>query len=190
MTTNETLIRDPQGGANQSGLRDQNARVILSLIRRQGDVSSAEIARRSGLSAQTVSVPCFRELPEGNAVRGEDAEMHLSIDRRLGGEKGCFMVRAGQNDLALLGVEEGDFVLVSPTTVDEVENGSVVIARIGAESIFHRFQRNGRGVHLESLRSGVDGTHVEDPSKLRLIGRVTGFYRKMDESASVNLTQH
>lgn len=48
-------VRDLEGGSNQSGLRDQNARLVLSYIRRHGSMASAEIARRSGLSAQTVS---------------------------------------------------------------------------------------------------------------------------------------
>ncbi|PWK58937.1 ROK family transcriptional regulator [Silicimonas algicola] len=64
MTTNETFIRVSGSGANQSGLRDQNARVVLSFIRRHGELPSAEIARRSGLSAQTVS----------NIVRALEAE--------------------------------------------------------------------------------------------------------------------
>lgn len=51
----DIAVRDPEGGANQTGLRDQNARLILSYIRRHGEMASAEIARRSGLSAQTVS---------------------------------------------------------------------------------------------------------------------------------------
>lgn len=55
MTLGDVNIVDPQGGANQSGLRDNNARVVLSFIRRHGAMPSAEIARRSGLSAQTVS---------------------------------------------------------------------------------------------------------------------------------------
>lgn len=55
MTLEDVQIVDPHGGANQSGLRDANARVVLSFIRRHGAMPSAEIARRSGLSAQTVS---------------------------------------------------------------------------------------------------------------------------------------
>ncbi len=51
----DPLIIDPKGATNQSGLRDQNARVVLSFLRRHGEMPSAEIARRSGLSAQTVS---------------------------------------------------------------------------------------------------------------------------------------
>lgn len=55
MSAKDAAIRDPGGGANQSGLRDQNARLVLSFLRRHGEMPSAEIARRSGLSPQTVS---------------------------------------------------------------------------------------------------------------------------------------
>lgn len=49
-------ILDPSGGANQIGVRAHNERLVLSLVRRHGALSKADIARRSGLSAQTVSV--------------------------------------------------------------------------------------------------------------------------------------
>jgi len=43
-------------GANLTGVRMHNERLVLSLIRRHGSLAKAEIARRSGLSPQTVSV--------------------------------------------------------------------------------------------------------------------------------------
>ncbi len=43
-------------GANQTGVRAHNERLVLSLIRRHVSLPKAEIARRSGLSPQTVSV--------------------------------------------------------------------------------------------------------------------------------------
>ncbi len=43
-------------GANQTGLRDHNERLVLSLIHRHGSLSSAEIASATRLSPQTVSV--------------------------------------------------------------------------------------------------------------------------------------
>ena len=55
MSVTDAHILDPEGATNQSGLRDQNARVVLSYVRRHESIPSAEIARRSGLSAQTVS---------------------------------------------------------------------------------------------------------------------------------------
>ncbi len=62
----DTFIRTSERGATQSGLRDRNARLVLSYLRRHGELSGAEIARRSGLSAQTVS-NIIRAL-EGNGL--------------------------------------------------------------------------------------------------------------------------
>lgn len=47
---------DPSRGTNQSGVRLYNERLVLSLVRRHGSLAKAEIARLTGLSAQTISV--------------------------------------------------------------------------------------------------------------------------------------
>ena len=58
-------------GTNQSGMRDYNERLTLSLVRRHGSLSKTEIARLTKLSAQTVSV-IMRELEdEGLLLRNE-----------------------------------------------------------------------------------------------------------------------
>ncbi len=49
-------IRAESRGTNQIGVRAYNERLVLSLIRRHGQIAKAEIARLTGLSAQTVSV--------------------------------------------------------------------------------------------------------------------------------------
>lgn len=60
-----------QRGSNQSGLRAYNERLVLSLVRRKGALAKAEIAKMTGLSAQTVSV-IMRELEsEGLLRKGE-----------------------------------------------------------------------------------------------------------------------
>lgn len=140
------------------------------------------------LSADTVAVPCFAEMPA--RASGPGAEMHLSVDRQLGSENGSFIVRAAAGDLAVMGVTEGDFILVSPVNVEDVDDGSIVVAEVGGASTFHRFTRNGQGLSLVSLQPGGETTLVEDPGSLRLVGRVAGFYRKMDEVGTVNLTHH
>ncbi|CAN7577658.1 ROK family transcriptional regulator [Rhizobium sp. LjRoot254] len=69
-------VVDPMGGANQTRVRAYNERLVLSLVRRHGSLSKAEIARRTGLSAQTVSV-IMRALEQdgllkrGNPQRGK-----------------------------------------------------------------------------------------------------------------------
>ena len=58
-------------GTNQSGMRDYNERLTLTLVRRHGSLSKTEIARLTRLSAQTVSV-IMRELEdEGLLLRNE-----------------------------------------------------------------------------------------------------------------------
>ena len=47
---------DKVRGSNQAGLRAHNERAVLSLIRRNGALAKADIARRTGLSPQTASV--------------------------------------------------------------------------------------------------------------------------------------
>ena len=128
--------------------------------------------------------------PVDDGAQGDRPEMYVAIDRRLGGESGSFFVRAASGDLAVLGVEEGDFVLVSPASVENVDDGSIIVARVGGGAPFHRFVRNGKGVHLEALRPGGDTMFVEDASNLRVIGRVTGLYRRMDDAPALNLTHH
>lgn len=58
-------------GTNQSGMRDHNERLVLSLVRQHGGLAKSDIARMTGLSAQTVSV-IMRELEdEGLLLRRE-----------------------------------------------------------------------------------------------------------------------
>ena len=63
-------ILDTSGGSNQIRVRAYNERLVLSLVRRHGALSKADIARRTGLSAQTVSVIMRALEKEGLLARG------------------------------------------------------------------------------------------------------------------------
>jgi predicted NBD/HSP70 family sugar kinase len=58
-------------GSNQSGMRDHNERLVLSLVRQETALSKSDIARITGLSAQTVSVIMRALEQDGLLVRGE-----------------------------------------------------------------------------------------------------------------------
>lgn len=79
-------VVDPGGGANLTRVRAYNERLVMSLVRRHGSLSKADIARRSGLSAQTVTV-IMRALEKdhlltrGDPVRGRVGQP--SIPMRL-----------------------------------------------------------------------------------------------------------
>lgn len=143
------------------------------------------------LGPGAVSVPCFSEIPEDPSSSASAPGIErLSIDRRLGGEEGSFFLRAGPSDLALLGVEEGDLVLLSPITAQSAVDGAVVLVRNGGRARFHKVHKNGRGLVLEPLARGGERVLVEDPKKTVLLGRVAGFYRKVDDAGPPALTRH
>ncbi|MGA0964195.1 MAG: winged helix-turn-helix domain-containing protein, partial [Paracoccaceae bacterium] len=58
-------------GTNQSGVRERNERLVLSILRREGPLPKAEIARRTGLSAQTASVIMRALESDGLIAKGE-----------------------------------------------------------------------------------------------------------------------
>jgi len=143
------------------------------------------------LHPQTVSLPCYARIPEDRGrMRADGAEMFLTIDRRLAGEKGGYFVRARESDLPALGVSEGDYVLVEPVNSDELEDGAVVAARVGESPAYYQYETNGKGAILKPLAGGEQPTHVEDPGSISLLGRVAAVYRKMDGGAPVNVTPH
>ncbi len=83
---------DPSRGTNQSGVRLYNERLVLSLIRRHGSLAKAEIARLTGLSAQTISVIMrqleadglvVKEAPQRGKIGQPSVPFSLNPGRRL-----------------------------------------------------------------------------------------------------------
>lgn len=69
----ERVPQDASGqrGSNQSGMRAHNERLVLSLVRQHGALAKSDIARITGLSAQTVSVIMRALEQDGLLLRGE-----------------------------------------------------------------------------------------------------------------------
>ncbi|SDK40469.1 ROK family transcriptional regulator [Aliiruegeria lutimaris] len=96
-------------GSNQSGLRAHNERLILSLLRNKGPMPKAEIARVTGLSAQSVSV-IMRGLEQegllerGEAIRGKVGQP--SVPMRLSPNGAYFFgLKIGRRSIDLLLVD-------------------------------------------------------------------------------------
>lgn len=145
------------------------------------------------LAPDAVSVPCYPGLPDDRAApAGAHADMSLTLDRRLAGGRGSFLVVASGQDLAVLGVADGDYVLVEPAGLDDIPDGDVLAARLGGGAAgFHKLSRNGRGVYLQSMGSGGTPVLVEDPETVDVLGRVGGIFRRMEgPSAQANVTAH
>ncbi len=61
----------PLRGTNQAGMRDYNERLVLSLVRQNGALAKSDIARLTGLSAQTTSVIMRALERDGLLKRGQ-----------------------------------------------------------------------------------------------------------------------
>lgn len=64
-------VREHIGGVNQSGVRDYNERLLLSMLQRNGAMPGSDLARRAGLSPQTVSVILRKLEKDGFVKRGQ-----------------------------------------------------------------------------------------------------------------------
>src|SRR5215217_3626777 len=65
-----TLIRSLSSGVNQSGVRDHNERLLLTLLQRNGPTPGSDLARMANLSPQTVSINLREMEAEGLLSRG------------------------------------------------------------------------------------------------------------------------
>lgn len=93
-------------GSNQSGMRARNERLVLTILRRQGPLPKAEIARITGLSAQTVSVimrALERDglLEKGEKLRGKVGQP--SVPMRLAADGAFFLgLKVGRRSSELI----------------------------------------------------------------------------------------
>jgi repressor LexA len=141
------------------------------------------------LDPQTISVPCFREIPDDrDTVPASRAETHFSMDRRIAGAKGSFFVRARGDEMLGLGLSEGDFLLVEPARADQIADGDVVAARNGEHRAFFRLSRDGSSVLLRPSLPDAPPIPVEDMNGTILLGRVTALYRRMNGVGAVMST--
>ncbi len=69
--TGQTQMPQGMRGSNQSGLRAWNERLLFTLLHRHGAMPKAEIARVTGLSAQTVSVIIRALEQDGFLAKGD-----------------------------------------------------------------------------------------------------------------------
>ena len=144
------------------------------------------------LDSKTVSVPCFASLPDDRKGFASDGvEAYFSMDRRMAGAKGCYFVRARDDEFSAVGVEKGDLLLVEPTSSSRLQEGDLVVVRTEPGPRLFRYRPNGRKHQFLPARSSDAPLSVGSPEELDLAGRVTGLYRSFEETAvPVSSTTH
>ncbi len=134
------------------------------------------------LNPDAVSLPCYGGFPRAGAERRTDgAEAFLTLDRRIAGPPGSYLVRVGADATVGAGVQEGDLLLVEPVEGERVRDGDLLAIRFGGEPELHRFSRNGRSIQLIPAVGGP-ALAVERIEDLEIAGRVTAMHRRFDET--------
>ena len=144
------------------------------------------------LDPQTVSVPCYIAIPDDRQGFASDGvEAYYSVDRRMAGRKGCYFVRARGEEFEGLGIEQGDFLLVEPTSADAVMEGDLLVIERPEGMGLYRYSGNGDHHFLSPARAGVEPFAVGSTEDLGVTGRVTGLFRSFERTAvPVSATAH
>jgi len=137
------------------------------------------------LNAETVSIPCFRDLPrEGVAGPASPQETVLTLDRKLvQGSKGSFFVRVRGEEVAALGLSDGDHLLVEPAGLDDIRDADLVAASVDGWSGFARVSLTPEGLSLEPGRPGFPSLKVEAGTPARIVGRVVSLFRRLEPTS-------
>ena len=96
-------------GSNQIDVRERNERLVLTILRYQGALPKAEIARKTGLSAQTTSVIMRSLEDEGllekcEKVRGKIGQPSIPMQLSPGGVY-FFGLKVGRRSIELVLVD-------------------------------------------------------------------------------------
>lgn len=132
------------------------------------------------LSPRTVSVPCFARVAATGEPLPSDALVETyELDRKLVGAAGAFLLTVTGEQLEYDGCRGGDLLLMEAVAEEELENGDVIVARVGGEPTVKRYHRRGGEVVLEPTNADYAPTLVRDDGDLTVIGRVLGVVRRL-----------
>ena len=132
------------------------------------------------LNAQTVSLPCYRDLREAMAgLRDDRVEVRVSLDRQLVSRNGGFVVRAPKDQLAAAGISERDFLVVQPVRADELVDGEIVVARVQGSTGFYQLRKRSSRLFLYPIGGEASVPDPAEAAQTVIVGRVAALYRRI-----------
>ncbi len=132
------------------------------------------------LNAQTVSLPCFRDLTEAaSGMRDGRVDVHITLDRQLVSRNGGFVVRAPRDRLAAAGISDGDFLVIQPVRADELADGEIIVARMLGATDYFQLKKNGSRFFFYPIGSDSSVPDGDEAAQPVIVGRVAGLFRRM-----------
>ena len=131
------------------------------------------------LSADVVSVPHIDVHLSDPSL--EDPLESLSLDRKLAGGAGSFLISMVGDEMREAGIRDGDLLLIEPIPGAELEDGDLSVVRIDGETCVRRFNRRSGGRVL--LEAGDTPARVATLQALEVLGRVGAVIRRLRTDA-------
>ncbi len=175
-------------GSNQSGMRAYNERLVLTLLRRHGALAKTDIARKTGLSAQTVSVIMRQLEADGLLQRGEPIRVRGKV-----GQPSVPMSLAADGAYFLglkLGRRSSDLVLIDflGTLIDSIHHTYPYPTPDGMVTFTHDAIKRITAKLSKTQRARIAGLGIGMPFQLWEWGEEMGAPREaMDAWRSVDI---
>ena len=157
---------------------------ILQALARKGyierDASRSRGVRLIGFggASQTQPVPYYGKIAAGQpSLLPENKQGHITVDRRFLASDDTFMLRVKGDSMTGRCIQDGDYVLVTPST--QPKDGDVVAARLGDDATVKVLQHRGTNIVLVPANPAEKEIVVRPGVDFEFLGVVTGVFRPM-----------
>jgi len=133
---------------------------------------------------EVISIPFYGKIAAGQPALSRDhVNSEFGIDPKLIGSPQAFFLEVSGNSMQLIGIYDGDLVLVEPVGDAEPRNGEIVAARLGGEATVKRYFRRDDQVVLEPANTEFAPILVREYDDFTVLGRVSGLFRRFAAQA-------
>lgn len=155
------------------------------------DASRSRGVRLLGFSgaARTRPVPYYGRIMAGEpALVPQYREGFFTFDRRFLPHESTFILRITGDSMTGAGIFDGDYVLVNPAA--EVEEGSIVAARLGDVATVKRLTHDGSDVVLKAANPAEADYRVSPEDDFAVLGVLCGVFRAFHDSGAEAAEPH
>lgn len=121
-------------------------------------------------------VPYYGKIHAGEpSLLPEHREGSITFDRRFVASDDTFVMRVKGDSMIGRGINDGDYVLVTPTA--QPRDGEIVAARLGDEATVKTYERRADGVLLRAANPEERDIAVAAGEDFAVLGVVSGVFR-------------
>lgn len=130
----------------------------------------------SGLYIAPKLVPIVGSVAAGSPILAtEHIEKEIPIDPNLFDSKPDYLLRVRGNSMSDIGILDGDLLAVSQTK--NVNNGQIIVARIGDDVTVKRFQKIGQNISLLPENQEYQAIKIRPGDEFHIEGLAVGLLR-------------